>query len=336
MEGADKSHEAEITMNPIRILFVDDERNVLRSLERLFLEEEYEIFTATSGQEGLETLEQSGPFHLIVSDKQMPGENGVDFLVKAHHLAPDTVRVMMTAYADLGATLNAINRCEVYRFVVKPWNNQELVELVDECVLRYELLTSLRRGDEVIYRTLAQTIELKDCYTRGHCGRVVDFSLAIGRRVGLSVEALTHLKHGAMLHDCGKIGVPEATLNFPGPLDSEQLEVVRRHPGWGADVARTAGLHQSAVNIILCHHEHFNGHGYPSGLAGAHIPLEARIVAVADVYDALTSDRPYRKAMQQEEALREFKSMSGTVLDPHFVELFLEILKEQGNQGVGV
>jgi len=315
------------------ILFVDDEAGIRNALRRLFADLPYRLLFAASAAEGLDLL-RANECAVIVSDNQMPGENGIEFLYKARLLAPDTVRVMMTAYADLGTAVNAINQCEAYRFVDKPWDDQELVELVGDGVLRYELLNSLRRSDEEIYRALAQTIELKDSYTRGHCDRVVGFSLVVGMRLGLSMEALAHLEHGAMLHDCGKIGVPEAILNFPGRLDDEQCEVMHRHPAWGADVARTAGLHQSTVNVILYHHEHYNGRGYPIGLAGEDIPLEARIVAIADVYDALTSDRPYRKAMPQEEALREFKSMSGTVLDPHFVELFLEILKEQGNQGV--
>jgi HD-GYP domain-containing protein (c-di-GMP phosphodiesterase class II) len=132
-----------------------------------------------------------------------------------------------------------------------------------------------------------------------------------------------------MLHDCGKIGVPEATLNFPGILDHGQMDVIRKHPDWGGEVARAAGMHQITVNIVLYHHEHYNGNGYPTGLAGGDIPLEARIVAVADVYDALASDRPYRKAMSPDVALREFLAMSGTVLDPVIVENFLEFVNEQ-------
>jgi HD-GYP domain-containing protein (c-di-GMP phosphodiesterase class II) len=263
---------------------------------------------------------------VIVSDNQMPGETGIEFLFKARQLAPDTVRVMMTAYADLGTALNAINRCEAYRFVVKPWDNQELVELVNSCVMRFEMVQSLRLKDEAIYRSLSQTIELKDHYTRGHCDRVVEFSVALGKRMGLSPENLIHLEHGAMLHDCGKIGVPEATLNFPGKLDEDQMSVIRKHPDWGGEVARAAGMHQITVNIVLYHHEHYNGKGYPTGLAGDSIPLEARIVAVADVYDALASDRPYRKAMPPDVALREFMAMSGTVLDPLIVGKFLELV----------
>ncbi|HXE98378.1 MAG TPA: HD domain-containing phosphohydrolase [Dongiaceae bacterium] len=313
------------------ILFVDDEAGIRSALRRLFADLPYRLLFAADAAEGLALL-RANECAVIVSDVRMPGESGIELLSRARLLVPDTVRVMMSAYADLSTALNAINRCEAFRFVVKPWDDQELVEVVGDGVLRYDLQNSLRHGDEAIYRTLAQTIELKDHYTRGHCDRVVDSALAIGRRVGLSMEALTHIGHGAMLHDCGKIGVPEATLNFPGRLDNEQLDVVHRHPGWGADIARTAGMHQSTVNVILHHHEHYDGLGYPSGLAGEDIPLEARIVAVADVYDALTSDRPYRKAMPSEAALQEFMSLSGTVLDPYFVEIFIEIVKEQSSK----
>jgi putative nucleotidyltransferase with HDIG domain len=313
-------------------MFVDDEVGIRHALKRMFIDSTYCLYFAASSAEALDLL-RANEFALIVSDNHMPGDSGIELLSKARIFAPDTMRVLMTAYADMETALDAINRCEAYRFVVKPWNNEELFTLVDECVLRYELLTSLRRGDEAIYRTLAQTIDMKDHYTRGHCDRVVDYALAIGRQMGLSGEVLRNIEHGALLHDCGKIGVPEATLNFPGPLNKDQLEVMRRHPGLGADVARTAGLHQSAVNIILCHHEHYNGQGFPAGLSGEDIPLEARIVSVADVYDALTSDRPYRKALPLEIALHELNAMSGTVLDPQFVELFLDILNSN-TQGV--
>jgi putative two-component system response regulator len=310
------------------ILFVDDEAGIRNSLKRLFDDSPHKVLIAASAAEALGLL-RINTFAVIVSDNQMPGESGIEFLCKARRLAPDTVRVMMTAYADLGTALSAINQCEAYRFVVKPWDNQELLNLVDSCVLRYDLLQSLRLKDEAIYRSLAQAIELKDQYTRGHCDRVVEYSLALGKRMGLEQETLIHLEHGAMLHDCGKIGVPEATLNFPGKLDNEQMNMIRKHPDWGGEVARAAGMHQVTVNIVLYHHEHYNGNGYPTGLAGDDIPLEARIVAVADVYDALASDRPYRKAMPPEIALREFLAMRGSVLDPLVVDNFLDYVNEQ-------
>jgi putative two-component system response regulator len=315
------------------VMFVDDEAGIRNALKRLFIDSPHTVLVAASAAEALELL-RSNTCAVIVSDNQMPGGSGIEFLNKARQLAPDTVRVMMTAYADLGTALNAINHCEAYRFVVKPWDNQELVELVNGCVMRYELVQSLRLKDEAVYRSLSQAIELKDHYTRGHCDRVVDFSAALGKQMGLAPDTLIHLQHGAMLHDCGKIGVPEATLNFPGKLDSDQMNIIRKHPDWGGEVARAAGMHQTAVNIILYHHEHYDGNGYPTGLAGDDIPLEARIVAVADVYDALASDRPYRKAMPPDVALRVFLEMSGTVLDPVIVGNFLEIVREQKGEHV--
>lgn len=315
------------------ILFVDDESGIRNALRRQFDDSPHQLLFAASSAEALDIL-HSNKCAVIVSDNQMPGGNGIELLSKARLLAPDTVRILMTGFADLGTALNAINRCEAYRFVVKPWDNDELADLISEAVLRYELLTSLRQGDEAIYRSLAQTIELKDLYTRGHCDRVVEFSLALGKRLGLTGEDLKNLEHGAMLHDCGKIGIPEVILNFPGRLDSDQFEVIRQHPGWGADVARTAGLQRVVVDIILHHHEHYDGHGYPAGLAGDQIPVEARIVAASDVYDALTSDRSYRKALPSDVAEQEMISMRGTVLDPALVDLLLEIINEHTKQGV--
>lgn len=317
------------------ILFVDDEPGIRNALRRQFDDSSHQLLFAASSAEALDIL-RSNACAVIVSDNQMPGGNGIELLSKARLLAPDTVRIMMTAFADLGTALNAINSCEAYKFILKPWDDQELKELVNGAVLRYELLTSLRRGDEAIYRSLAQAIELKDLYTRGHCDRVVEFSLALGKRLGLSGEDLKNLEHGAMLHDCGKIGIPEVILNFPGRLDSDQFEVIRQHPGWGADVARTAGLQPVVVDIILHHHEHYDGHGYPVGLAGDQIPVEARIVAASDVYDALTSDRSYRKALPPDAAEREMLSMRGTVLDPTMVDLLLEIINEHTKQGGAV
>lgn len=315
------------------VLFVDDDPGILSALKRLFFDSAHTILFADGPQEGLAVLGER-ECAVVVSDNRMsPAESGIDFLAKVRRLAPDSVRIMMTGFADLGTALDAINRCEAYRFVVKPWDDRQLVELVDEAVLRHELLVSLRSGNERIFRTLAQAIELKDRYTRGHCDRVVESSVALGRLLGLQGQELTDLAHGALLHDCGKIGVPEIILNHPGGLDNEQMDIIRQHPVWGAEVARQAGMSPMAFNVILYHHERFDGQGYPAGLAGDAIPLEARIVAVADVYDALTSDRPYRKALLPADVLQEFLAMSGSVLDPDIVAAFMSILNVEYYSG---
>jgi putative nucleotidyltransferase with HDIG domain len=251
---------------------------------------------------------------------------GVELLSRVRNLSPDTVRVLLTGYADLPTAIEAINRGEVFRFHVKPWVDEEIVQTVEEGVRRYQVVRSLRHGDEAALRSIAQTIELKDPYTRGHCDRVAAFALKIADGLGLPEETRRAIKHGSWLHDCGKIGVPEAILNRPGKLSAADFDVVKKHPGWGADVGRQANLPGEVINIILYHHERFDGRGYPTGAKGTEIPLEARIVAVADVFDAMSTDRPYAKGYDREEAMRVMGVLRGAALDPQLVDLFLASL----------
>jgi len=149
------------------------------------------------------------------------------------------------------------------------------------------------------------------------------FALKIAEALRLPEETRRAIKHGSWLHDCGKIGVPEAILNCPGKLPAADFEVIKRHPEWGAEVGRQANLPKEVVNIILYHHERFDGRGYPTGATGAEIPLEARIVAVADVFDALSTDRPYAKGYDQAEAMGVIGVLRGAALDPQLVDVFL-------------
>ncbi len=197
----------------------------------------------------------------------------------------------MTAYADLTCALAAINLSEVFRFILKPWKNEELLSVVADAVRRHHLLQSLRKDEEDVLRSLAQTIELKDPSTKGHCDRVAILALLLADALFLPKEMKREIKYGSWLHDCGKIGVSEAILNGEKELNEDELATMRMHSNWGADLAAKANLSQVARNIIHFHHERFDGTGYPTGLCGSDIPIEARIVAVADVFDALTNDR---------------------------------------------
>jgi putative two-component system response regulator len=307
------------------VLFVDDEENVLSALERLFLDSGLRILRAGSGEEALE-LVRKGPVAVVVSDNLMPGMRGVELLSKVRDLSPDTARVLLTGYADLPTAIDAINRGEVFRFHVKPWVDAEVVATVEEGVRRYQLVRSLRQADEGTLRSIAQTIELKDPYTRGHCDRVAAYALRIAEALGLPETKLRSIRHGSWLHDCGKIGVPESILNLPGKLSEKEFEIVRKHPGWGAEVAR---LPEDVIEIILYHHERYDGRGYPTGTRGDDIPLVARIVAVADVFDAMSTDRPYAKGYDREEAVRVMGVLRGAALDPALVDLFLASLAEE-------
>ena len=307
---------------PTRILCIDDEQNVLRSLTRLFLDDPYEILTATSGAEAIAILRRE-PVAVVISDYRMPGMNGVELLSRVRDLSPDAVRVLLTGSADLPIAIEAIHRGEVFRFHVKPWVDEEIVRTVGEGVRRFQLVRSLRHGDEAALRSIAQAIELKDPYTRGHCDRVAAFALRIAEALRLPEGTQRAIRHGSWLHDCGKIGVPETILNRPGKLSAEDFEVVKKHPEWGAEVGRQANLPAEVINIILYHHERFDGRGYPTGAKGTEIPLEARIVEVADVFDAMSTDRPYAKGYDRAEALRVMGVLGGAALDPQLVDIFL-------------
>lgn len=310
------------------VLFVDDEKSIRNSIERMYLErDDVRCLFAASGKEGLEIIEREEVW-VVVSDYLMPGMRGIEFLSKTRGLRPDTVRIMMTAYADMSIAIDAINKSEAYRFVTKPWINQELMTTIDEALMRYQLIQALGKDDEALYLSLAQTVELKDPYTKGHCDRVAHYSVSLARAANLDEHVINDIKHGSWLHDCGKIGIPEAILNFPGRLSEEDQETVRQHPRWGADVACQARMSDAVVNVILYHHEQFNGEGYPSGIRGNNIPIEARIVAIADVFDALYSDRPYRKAFEFDRVIELMHEMSETHFDPRLMELFLPISEE--------
>ncbi|MDO3377418.1 HD-GYP domain-containing protein [Geoalkalibacter halelectricus] len=311
------------------VLFVDDEPNVRAAMQRLFAESDLNVALAADGREAL-SLICAQPVAVVVADYRMPGMSGTELLERVRDLSPETVRVMLTGYAELQTALDAINLGEVFRFVLKPWENEHLRAVVEEALARYRLVLALRDADESTLLSLAQMIELKDAYTRGHCERVAAYALRIAAALNFDAQRTAHIRRGSWLHDCGKVGVPESILNFQGPLNSYDFNVVRNHPRWGAEVARKARLEREIVNMILFHHERWDGEGYPHGLQGEQIPLEARIVATADVYDALTSDRPYQKAMTPARAASVMHSLAGTQLDPRLTELLLaELAREE-------
>lgn len=308
------------------VLFVDDAPFTLSLVRDLFRDEPVTLLTADSADQALEII-HNRDVAVVVSDNIMPGITGIEFLSSLKLLSPDTSKILMTAYADLGSALAAINTSEVFRFILKPWKDSELKEAVAEGIRRYRIHQSLRNDDENFLRSLAQTIELKDPSTKGHCDRVATYALRIAEAIGLPRHVQREIRYGSWLHDCGKIGISELILNADKKLNEEEFEAVKRHSAWGAEVAEKARLSETVCNIIHFHHERFDGKGYPSGLSGEEIPLEARIVAVADVYDALITDRPYRAAFPQEETVKMMREMRGTALDPQILDVFLGLLK---------
>ena len=309
------------------VLFVDDEQNILNAVKRLFMSDTIDVLTASTALEGMELMKLN-TVAVIVSDNMMPGMNGIAFLEWTKTVSPDSVRILMTGYADLHSAIESINRGEVFRFVTKPWNDTELSQIVLDSIDRYKIVSSIKSADEAKLLSLAQTIELKDPYTKGHCERVATYALMLADGMDLSDVMKKNIKYGSWLHDCGKIGVPEIILNKPSELDDEQFATMKKHSRWGADVAKTAQLPEPVVNIALYHHERFNGEGYPLGLKGINIPLEARVVAIADAFDAMTSDRPYRKKLSKEEAIAVITKSKSSSFDPALVDIFVSVITD--------
>lgn len=307
------------------VLFVDDEEVILNCMQTLFAEKDLKIITESNPRNALDLIREN-EVAVIVSDHNMPEMTGIELLSRVRNISPDTTKILLTGMTDFQVAVDAINTGEVFRFILKPWKSDDLIQTVEEAILHYQMSIALKKADEATLISLAQTIELKDPYTKGHCDSVGRYALLIADQLGLAEGTKQEIKYGSWLHDCGKIGVPEAILNYPGKLNEQEMKIIKKHPEWGADVARRAQLSNTIVNVILHHHEAYDGSGYPYGLKGELIPLEARIVSLADVYDALTSDRPYRKAHSPEEAAEIMASMKGKIFDPNIAETFLSMV----------
>ena len=306
------------------VLFVDDEVSVLNSIERIFIDSDIRILRAENAQQALDIISRE-EIAVIVSDNQMPGMNGHVLLSEVKERSPDTFRIMMTEFADLETAVHAINNGEIFRFLLKPWQNDSLINSVQEALEQYRMIQSLKGTDESSLLSLADAVDLKDGYTGGHCRRVAEYAQLIANEISIRDETKKDIRNGSWLHDCGKIGVHKDILNKNGPLDLDEYEIIKNHPTWGADVVRKASMSNLTINIIYYHHERYDGAGYPYGLKADEIPLEVRIVTVADVYDALTTCRPYRDKYSIDKALEIMRIMRGSVFDPDILDLFLDM-----------
>lgn len=316
------------------ILLVDDEEMILNALRRVLASFEWDVLIAESGVQALEIMARQ-PIALIISDQRMPEMNGLELLNVVKKEYPDTVRIILTGYAEMDVVVKAINQGEVYRFFTKPWNSSELLETVREVLQKQQesrgqissFSDQLARANLETVMALAEAIELKDHYTKGHCSRVRDYSLRMAMAMNLSEAFCRDLVYASLLHDCGKIGVSETILNINGPLNDEQYREVQRHPVLGFEMTCKIDYLRPASIIIRQHHERWDGAGYPDRLQALDISLGARIVAVADSFDAMTSSRPYRRAFDFKYAVEELLDNRGTQFDPELVDLFVSLLE---------
>ena len=317
-----------------KVLLVDDEPANLRLLERLFRRED-EVLTAASGEDALRLLSQHD-VALIITDQRMPGMTGVELLKRTADMRPHMVRIILTGYTDMEALVDAINCGHIYRYVTKPWDNEDLRLTVAHALKHYEanrsrqeaevanrrLTERLQAMTQGVVRAIADTLEAKDRYVYGHARRVSGYASAIGRRMRLSVPALEQLSLAALLHDVGKISTPDSILLKPAALTDEERAVVRLHSERGARLLAAVPEMEEVAAAVRHHHENYDGTGYPEGLAGEAIPLASRVIHVADAYDAMTSPRPFRDALVHEAAVRELTRGTGTQFDPEVVRAF--------------
>jgi|GEM_PF-520154 len=333
-----------------KIMIVDDEPANLRLLESLF-SGDYQVLSAGSGTEALRLLEQHD-VALLITDQHIFGMTGIELLERAASLRPHMVRIILAGCTDMEALVDAINRGQVYRCVTKPWNNEDLRLTVVRALQHYEVNRSRHEMEEANKRlsqrlqamtrgvicAIADTLEAKDTYVYGHARRVSGYAAAIGRRMRLSVQLLEQLSLAALMHDVGKIATPDSILLKPAALTDEERAVVRLHAERGARLlAEVPDMEETAV-AVRYHHEDYDGAGYPEGLAGEQIPVASRVIRVADAYDAMTSPRPFRNALDHEAAVAELMKGAGKQYDPEVVRAFcgLEALaKIRGNIAQG-
>lgn len=327
-----------------KILVVDDEVPNLRLLRRV-LSEDHDIFEASSGQEGVEILAKEN-ISLIITDQRMPSMTGVQLLEKSLGLRPDAIKILLTGYTDVQALIDAINAGHVYKYIPKPWDADELKLTVKRALEAFELkesndklvvdlqgaLNELEMLSVGTIRALADALDAKCDYTAGHSLRVSRIAVLIGRRLGLSEENLRDLELGGILHDIGKIGVPESILWKPDKLTDEERAIMSRHPVKSAEIIGDLKGLVRAREYVKHHHEYYNGTGYPDGLSGDAIPIGARVILVSDAYDAMTTDRPYRQAIGHVRAIEELRKLSGTQFDPQVVEALLSITEDGGKE----
>ena len=328
-----------------QILIIDDEPAVFESLEALLATEGYSLNFARNGVEGIARAIALLP-DVILLDLMMPGMDGFEV---CHHLRSqerlaEVPILMITAFDEREMKLRGLN-VGADDFLSKPIDRLELRARLRTIIRldRYRKLNQERARLEEALRELEQShgklqqaydetiqgwsraMDLRDRETEGHSQRVTEMTLALAQAIGMPDEEVVHLRRGSLLHDMGKLGIPDKILHKPDILNEEEWTIMRRHPVYAYEMLKGIEYLRPAIDIPYCHHEKWNGKGYPRGLKAEEIPLAARIFMVADIWDAIISNRPYRPARSEDYALNYIQSEAGQHLDPHITEIFLKL-----------
>ena len=355
-----------ITESVKEILVVDDEPLIREIIIRKLSEFGYIATPVENAFEALNKMREKS-YPLVLSDIMMPGMDGIELLKRLRSLYPDTAVVMITAVSNVNIAIEAL-REGAYDYLIKPFNFEEVVLSVKNAFEKRDLIlenrlyqkhlealvenqtseirqllsreqersSELNKALEEIQIThdatidaLSAALDYRDNETEGHSQRVVRYSLEIGKVLGLERRNLEVLARGTLLHDIGKIGVPDSILWKPGKLTDEEWVEMRKHVEYGFKMLKSIHFLRDAALIVQHHHERYDGSGYPDRMSGDNIIIGARIFAIADTYDAMTTDRPYRKALTDRDAREEIKRCNGTQFDPKITEAFFQIPVEQ-------
>ena len=333
---------------PRDILIVDDDHQVREVLHQIFLSAGYTCRLAQNGAEGVQVFQSARP-PLTVTDLKMPVMDGIGLLQKVRALDGDAAVIVLTGAPDIKTAIDSL-KLGAYDFIMKPVNVDELLIAAERALERRELLIERRQYQALLERrveeatrdlasayaqlqdtyratleALGSALDSRDVGTEAHSRRVHGYALATAREYGVPEKDLPDLAHGVLLHDIGKIGIPDAILLKPGRLTDEEWTTMRRHPEIGKRLIENVPFLRGAIPVVYCHHEKYDGSGYPQGLQGEAIPLGARIFAVVDAFDAMTFDRPYSKAVSFEAAKTEIKRCVGSHFDPGVVDAFFRV-----------
>lgn len=327
-----------------KILAVDDEQGIIDSLS-IFLKRSGYSFTGCTDPEDAINKIRTEHFDLLLLDFIMTPLHGDQVVEEIRKFNKELYILLLTGHKDLAPPLETIRRLDIQGYCEKSDKFDQLLLLIESGIKSVEQMRQIKQINEKLaatYKQLEQaymesietvryTVEAKDTYTRGHSDRVSMYAVLIGKKLGLSDEDIERLRIGGLFHDVGKIGIPDTILQKQGKLSDDEYSEIKNHPTIGAHILSTATIFKDILPIVKYHHEKYDGTGYPERLKGEKIPYLARITALADTFDAMTSKRVYRDSLSIEQVKEEFKRCKGTQFDPKLTEVFLDILENDYN-----
>lgn len=330
------------TENGYKILVVDDEQGIIDSISIFLKRSGYNVYGITNPIEAIEAMKKE-EFDLLILDYIMTPIHGDKVIEEVRVFNKDLYILLLTGHKDLVPPLETIKKYDIQGYCEKSDNPNQLLLLIESALKSVEQVKTIKRINTELkaskdkladaymgtVEALRVAVDAKDTYTKGHSDRVAYYSKIIAKEIGLSVEEQERIYIGGLFHDIGKIGVPDAILQKPEKLTDDEYSEIKNHPLIGAQIINAASIFEDIIPIVKYHHERYDGKGYPSGLSGENIPIYARIVAIADAFDAMTSDRQYRKGMSFEQAKNEMIKNVDTQFDGDIVRAFVATLERK-------